>query len=98
MEVNMQTRRAAALATFALSISCTPNVGDPIEGSISGRVVKAPVAGSDVVVLSVTSEGRRKAAMSRATSSEIGDFSLNVGGHFGPALVCARNGTFVEEA
>src|SRR5688500_12200194 len=83
--------------TIALS-ACEPNVGDVVEGSIAGIVVKGPVAASEVTVFSVSASGRRDAELASATTDPAGTCTVGVGGHFGPALVCARNGTFTEEA
>lgn len=78
--------------------SCQPNVGDPVRGSIAGAVVKGPVAGAEIVAYAVDLRGRRDKEVGQAESGADATFTIDVGGHFGPALVCAKGGTFVEEA
>ena len=94
--------RRFVLASSALIVSvlsaCQPNVGDAVEGSISGTVVKGPVSAATVTAFSVTKEGRREKELGSTTSADDGTFTLPIGGHFGPTLVCAKAGTFTEEA
>ncbi|MDP2341503.1 MAG: hypothetical protein Q8O67_11115 [Deltaproteobacteria bacterium] len=66
---------------------------------MTGRVVKGPVAGAAVEVFAIDADGRRTGApVGKATTDDAGAFSAAVGGHAGAALVCARQGTYVEEA
>ncbi|MBI1944650.1 MAG: hypothetical protein HYS27_03080 [Deltaproteobacteria bacterium] len=96
----MSRHRALALSLVPLVVltACQPDVGELVEGSIGGRVVKGPVAAADVTAYAVTDAGRRGEVIATATAAEDGTYQLNVGGHFGPTLVCARRGRYTEEA
>ncbi|MCC7075066.1 MAG: carboxypeptidase regulatory-like domain-containing protein [Deltaproteobacteria bacterium] len=96
----MSRRRVLVLGLVSLSATaaCQPDVGELVEGSITGRVVKGPVAAAEVTAYALTDTGRRGASVATATASEDGAYQLNVGGHFGPTLVCARGGHYTEEA
>ena len=92
------SRTLAALALAALLSACQPNVGDPVAGSIAGLVVKGPVDGAAVTAFAVNDNGARGKELATGETDAGGAFKLDVGGHFGPTLVCARAGTFQEEA
>ena len=98
----MAVRRARTSILVSLAVlsalSCAPSVGDPVDGTISGTVVKGPVAASNVQAFSVSPGGRRDAAVGEGRTDDGGSFTLNLGGHFGPTLVCAKGGAFTEEA
>jgi hypothetical protein len=77
---------------------CEPAVGAVKSGSIAGSVLKGPVSGATVTAFAVTDAGRRAAALGEATTDPAGAFVVNVGGHSGPTLLCARDGIYTEEA
>ncbi|MBI1948549.1 MAG: hypothetical protein HYS27_22875 [Deltaproteobacteria bacterium] len=93
----MDRQKQIVLLVIALA-GCQPNVGEPVRGSISGAVVKGPVAGATLVAYSVDARGRRAKEVGSAKSAGDATFTIDVGGHFGPTLACAKDGTFVEEA
>jgi hypothetical protein len=68
------------------------------QGSITGSVIKGPVSGATVTAFSVDGAGRRDAELGTTTTAQGGAFTVNVGDHAGPTLVCAASGTFVDEA
>lgn len=97
----MKFRIAALAAALSLTFSnctCTPPVGEAVQGKVEGTVVKGLVSGSAVTAFAVNEDGRRTDTLGSATTDEAGAFSMSIGGHSGPTLVCATAGTYTEEA
>lgn len=88
----------SSAAALLVASSCLPQVGAPLEGTIAGRVVKGPVGAAQVTAYATSDSGRRAAALGTATTEVDGSFVVNIGGHFGPTVVCADGGTFLDEA
>ena len=93
--------RAVALSfvlTVTAPLACKPDVGAVVDSAVTGFVVAAPVGGADVTAYAVDDNGRRKEAVGSTKSEPDGTFSVDIGGQFGPTLVCASHGTYAEEA
>lgn len=90
--------RLVALCAVATALACQPNVGEVVEGSIAGVVIKGPVASASVAAFAFLPGARRSAELATATTADDGTFTLPLGGHFGPTLVCAKGGAFTEES
>lgn len=78
--------------------TCTPPVGEAVQGKVEGTVIKGLVSGGAVTAFAVNEHGRRTEIVGNATTDEGGAFSLSLGGHSGPTLVCATGGSYTEEA
>jgi hypothetical protein len=77
--------------------SCGTGVGKAKEGTLTGSVFKGPVATADVVAFDGNS-GRRGEQIGAGKTADDGTFSISVGSHEGPIVVCATKGTYTEEA
>lgn len=67
-------------------------------GTISGGVVKGPVAGAQVHAFAINANGAKDSAIGTATTSSTGSFTMTVGSHAGPVMLEMTGGTFVDEA
>jgi hypothetical protein len=85
-------------ATVSFAVGCPPQTGGVAQGKITGSVIKGPVSGASVTAFAVDDNGRRAAELGTAEADEAGAFSLTVGPHSGPTLVCATGGIYTEEA
>jgi hypothetical protein len=86
-----------SLPTFT-SCTCTPAVGEAVQGKIEGTVIKGVVSGGAVTAFAVNDSGRRTDVLASATTDDSGAFSMSIGGHSGSTLICATSGTYTEEA
>lgn len=98
----MQRTPFLLLLLLVVTLSCDrPTLLPPTEelGTLSGLVVKGPVAGATVRVLRLVDGGSRGAEVGRTTSLDDGTFRVQLApGTTGPFLLSASGGSFVDEA
>ena len=67
------------------------------EATISGTVVKGPVAGASVTAYAIAS-GKMGPSIGTATTDSQGNFSMSVGMYSGPTMIRVSGGHFMNEA
>lgn len=71
--------------------------GTPTSGTISGTVVKGPVAGAAVAAFAIVN-GAMGALVGSGTTDASGSFTVSIGSYAGPLTLQATAGTFADEA
>ena len=89
---------STAAAPVAAAPSPAPAVPPVVSTTLSGAVVKGPVAGSQVCAYRVVVNGRGAALGSCTTSDQSGNYSLAVPVGTGPLWVEATGGSYTDEA
>ena len=69
----------------------------PVQGVITGTVVKGPVSSASVTAYAINN-GTMGARIASATTDSQGAFRLAMGAHAGPVMLQASGGSYIDEA
>ena len=90
---------AAIVGASLLSLACGSGgtTTAPMNGTISGTVVKGPVGGAAVAAFAITN-GTMGAQVGGGATDSMGNFTISIGDYSGPMMLQAGGGTYADEA